>query len=214
MALRPEVIKRRKRTILPRAPPRTLGGKTGAPLVADEKLEELLQQLLAEAKKETLFTMTLERDRLFSALYYAGFVAPIWVNTEIQLAPLGITSVYAPVPPGFVVVPRGVTAYTSLPWWLTSSVWLDSDPPALPSIFFLRGPETYNFVFGGIVPVKRYFRLDVINNHVANTANLISMMEAALVTEASWKMLEAIYLQPIAEYAQEKAEELTGRPFP
>ncbi len=212
MALKPEVIKRRKRITMPRAPSRTLGEK--APLEADEKLDELLEQLLAEAKKATLFTMTLERDRLFSALYYAGFVAPVWVNTEIQLAPLAATSVYVAVPPGFAVVPRRVTSVTSLPWWLTSSVWIDSEPPALPSIFFLRGPEIYDFAFGGIVPVRRYLRIDVINNHVANTANLISMMEAALLTEAAWEMLEAIYLQPIAEYAQEKAEELTGRPFP
>ncbi|GAJ11014.1 unnamed protein product, partial [marine sediment metagenome] len=83
-----------------------------------------------------------------------------------------------------------------------------------PSLFFLRGPETYEFVFSGIVPVRRFLRIDVFNSHVANTANLISMMEAGLVTEAAWKMLEAIYLKPIAEHAQEKAEELTGRPFP
>ncbi|MBA7703752.1 hypothetical protein ES703_112545 [subsurface metagenome] len=213
MALDPEAIKRRQRREQRRAPHRPLRAKLEG-LSADEKLEVLLKEILEEAKTDTLFTMTLERDRLFSALLYAGFVAPIWVNTEIQLAPLAATSVYVAIPPGFVVVPGRVTSVTSLPWWLTSSIWIDTEPPALPSLFFLRGPETYEFVFSGIVPVRRYLRIDVFNNHVANTANLISMMEAGFLTEASWKMLEAIYLKPIAEYAQEKAEELTGRPFP
>ena len=216
MALSPEMIRRRKRREQQRSPFRPLREKVEGleSLSADEKLELLLEEILKEAKLDTIFTMTLERDRLFSALYYAGFVAPIWVNTEIQLAPLAATSVYIAVPPGFVVVPRGVDATTSLPWWLTSSMWIDTEPPALPSIVFLRGPETWSFAFGGIVSVKRFFRVDVFNNHVANTANLALMIAAALVTEASWKMLEAIYLKPIAEYAQEKAEELTGRPWP
>lgn len=213
MALDPELLRRRQRRPQYRGPERTLGKKLEG-LSADEKLEVLLKEILGEAKKETLFTMTLERDRLFSALYYAGFAAPLWVNTEIQLAPLAATSVYVAVPPGFVVVPRKTVSVTSLPWWLTGSMWIDTEPPALPSLFFLRGPETYEFVFSGIVSVRRFFRIDAFNNHVANTANLIVMMEAALVTEASWNMLEAIYLQPIAEYAQEKAEELTGRPWP
>jgi hypothetical protein len=213
-ALSPETIKRRKRRRLPSTPEESLGEKIGQLPEANEELKNLFKSLLEEAKKETMFTMTLERDRLFSALYYAGFAAPLWVNTEVQLAPLATTTVFAAVPPGFVLAPRGVTAYTSLPWWLTSTMWLDSDPPALPSMLFLRGPETYRFNFEGIIPVKRYFRLTLTNTHLVNTINFISMLETGLVTESVWKMLETIYVKPIAEYVQQISEERTGRPFP
>lgn len=211
MALNPDTIRRRQRITMPRAPERTLGSKVKGAAVS---LESLLEQILADTKLDTLFTMTLERDRLFSALYYAGFVAPVWGNVEVQLGPLATTTVYLLVPPGTVLVPRGFTATTSLPWYLASSFWLDTEPPAAPAFFLVRGPETYHFTFGGIIPIKRFVRFTLANTHAVNTLNFCGITELAFMAEAAWNMLEKIYLKPIAEYAQEKAEELTGRPIP
>ncbi|GAI97561.1 unnamed protein product [marine sediment metagenome] len=214
MALSPEIIRRRKRREQQRAPLRPLRKKLEG-LSADERLEELLNQLLEEAKLDTLFTMTLERDRLFSALYYAGFVAPAWINTEIQLLPLAPpVTIFTAIPPGTVLVPKVQTAYNSIPWYLAFSLWIDSGPPAAPSFAMLRVPGYYSFVFGGIVPIRHFIQVTLMNTHVANTMNVASIYEVAVMTEAVWKMLETIYLKPIAEHAQETAEELTGRPFP
>lgn len=218
MALNPELIRRRKRIELPRAPERPLGGKAkelGQPVRSpEEELKALLEQLVAEAKSNTLFTITLERDRLFSALYYAGFVLPVFGNIEVVLGPLAATTVFLNVPPGTVLVPRELNATVSLPWFLASSFWLDSEPPAAPLFFLTRGPETYHFTFGGIVPIRRFVRLTLFNSHLVNTLNFCAITEFGFMAENAWKMLETIYLKPIAEYAQKKAEELTGRPFP
>ena len=214
MALNPELIKRRKRVDTPRAPFRSLGEPVKGLNTADEDLKALLEQILAESKSGTLFTLTLERDRLFSALYYAGFVLPVWASVEVALAPLGLTTVYLAVPPGTVLVPREISSYSSLPWFLSLSFWVDSEPPALPMCATLRHPDNYNLSFGGIVPVKRFVRFTLFNNHLVNPVNYGCFVEVAFMAESAWKMLETIYLKPIAEYAQEKAEALTGRPFP
>ncbi len=214
MALDPELLRRRQRRPQKRGSERTLGEKGRKLLSADEKLEALLEKLLEEAKLQTLFTLTLERDRLFSALNYAGFVAPAWIINEAQLAPLGTITIVATVPAGMALVPRVQTAYNSLPWNLALTLWIDSGPPAMPSIAMLRVPAYYAFVFGGIVPIRNQITVTLLNTNLVNALNAASIYEVALMTNATWNMLETIYLRPIAEYAQEKAEELTGRPFP
>ena len=200
--------------MLPRAPLRPLHEKVKELGTADERLESLLEQLLEEAKLNTLFTVTLERDRLFSALYYAGFVFPIWINIETQLAPLTAATLRLTVPPGIVLVGRDVASYNSLPWHLSLAIYMDTEPPALPLIAVARHPDVYRFVFSGIVPTRRFVRYDLFNLHAVNTLNYGIFQTVAYMTDAAWQMLETIYLKPIAEYAQEKAEELTGRPFP
>lgn len=216
MALDPDRLRRRQRRPQKRGTERTLGEKgAGLGLLsADEKLEVLLEKLLVEAKLDTLFTMTLERDRLFSALFYAGFVAPLWVNTEIQLAPLALVTTISAVPAGLVFVPREHTVYNSIPWALSVSYWIDSGPPAMPQFVMLRFPDTYRFRFGGIIPIRRFLQATTLNTDLINTLNVASINEVAVMSTAVWEMLEKIYLEPIAEYAQEKAEELTGRPWP
>lgn len=214
MALDPELLKRRKRTMLPRAPLRPLQEQVKGLKTADEELKALLEQLLDEAKLTTMFTVTLERDRLFSALYYAGFVFPVWINVETQLAPLTAATLYLAVPPGIVLVGKDAASYNSLPWHLSLAVWMDTELPALPLIAVARHPDVYRLVFGGIVPTRRFIRYDLFNLHAVNTLNWGIFQTFAYMTNTVWQMLEAIYLKPIAEYAQEKAEELTGRPFP
>jgi len=213
LALDPELLKRRQRIKLPRAPPITLGAN-GKPKEADETLEKLLEKLLAEAKQDTLFTMTLEPDRLLSALVYGRYCAAIIVNVENQLVAGATVTTFLNVLPGLVYIPRIYNYYTSLPWWLTTMVWMDSDLPAPPQLFLMRSPETYEADFKALAGLRRFIRYTVTNNHVANTANFLAIHNFAVVTEATWKMLEGIYLEPIVRYIRNKAEEITGRPWP
>lgn len=214
MALNPELLKRRKRIRMPRAPPRTLGAKTGAPLEADEKLEKLLEDLRGLAERETLFTSTLERDRLMTALMYGGYLASVNINIENQLAPGATVTTYLPVLPGFVYIAFEFEYFTSLPWWLTAMMWLDSDLPALPAAAFTRAPDHYKAEFGGIAALRRFLRYTVTNNHATDTANFLGMHTLGVVTEATWRMIEIVYLQPIVDYVRDKAEQLSGRPWP
>ena len=200
----------------PAGPMRTLGKRaTGQPVNGDlDQLETLLERLLEEAKLDTLFTMTLERSRLVCALNYAGFLAELFYNCELQIAPGATVTLYLPIPPGYVFSPTQWTFYSSLPWWLSVYMWGDSDLPAAPLVSLLRAPDFYEYKWGGFYGVHRFQRFTVTNNHVANTANFLDIQLYAVYTDTVEKMVEEVYLKPIVEYAQKKAEELTGRPWP
>ena len=213
MALDPEMLRRRQRIKTPRAPSRTLGAR-GSPKEADEKLENLLEQLLEEAKKDTLFTMTTEYERLLSALLYAGYLAPVMVAIENQLAPGATATTYLPVLPGFVFMPTLVDYYTSLPWWISAAVWFDTDVPALPLLALVRAPDHYIIPFRHIMSMTRFLRYTVTNNHATDTANFCGIHAFAVVTSATWRMLEIVYFKPLVDYIRDKAEELSGRPWP
>jgi len=195
---------------------RTLGKKTtGQPVNGDlDQLKMLLEELVDLAGHETLFTMTLERPRLVNALNFAGFIAEMFYNCELQIAPGATVTVYLPVPPGYVFSPTQWTFYSSLPWWLSVYMWTDSDLPAAPLVSLLRGPDFYEYKWGGFYGMTRFQRFTVTNNHATNTANFCAIQLYAVFTDAVEKMIEEVYLKPIAEYAQKKAEEKTGRPWP
>lgn len=209
-----ETIRRRKRQAIPRAPPTPLRQKVPELKRADEKLEALLEKLLYYADRETLFTMTLERERLMSALAYAGFVGSMFFNYEGQIAPSATVITYLPVPAGLVLAPKSSSYYSSLPWWLSVSIWIDADVAALPAVALLRAPDRYDYEFAGLTALRRFMLFVVTNNHVADSANYLAIQSFTVMLEETWKMVEEIYLKPVAEYAQELAEKRTGRPFP
>jgi len=216
LALDPETLRRRQRITHPAGPMRTLGKKvTGQQPSGDlDQLETLLQQLVDLAEKDTIFTMTLERHRLVNALNYAGILAELFYNCELQILPGATTTVYLPIPPGYVFSPTQWTFYTSLPWWISVYMWLDTDVPALPLVGLLRAPPFYEYKWGGFYGVHRFQRFTVTNNHAANTANFLALQFYAVMTDTVEKMVEEVYLKPIAEYMQEAAEKRTGRPWP
>lgn len=209
-----ETIRRRKRQSIPRAPEITLGKKVPGVKGADEKLEKLLEELVYLADRETLFTMTLEKGRLLSALSYAGFVGGLFYNYEGQIAPGATVTTYLPVPAEWAFTPMVSSYYSSLPWWLSVNIWIDRDLPALPDVALLRAPDRYDHDFEGINAMERFMRFTITNNHAVNTANYLAIQHFVIMRTDVWKMLIEIYLKPIAEYAQEIAEEKTGRPFP
>lgn len=149
-----------------------------------------------------------------SALDYAGFLVSFFYNYEGQVAPGATVTAYLPVPAGWVLSPITSTYYSSLPWWLSVAIWIDSDVPAPPAVALTRAPAYYDYEFRGLTHMERFMRFTVTNNHAMDTANYLAIQSYDLMRISVWKMLETIYLKPISEYAQEKAEELTGRPYP
>jgi hypothetical protein len=213
-SLSPETIRRRKRRALPSTPEQSIGKNLEQLPEADENFETLLENLVGLAERETIFTMTLERGRLLSALNQAGYAVYAFINVEHQIAPGATITTYIPVVPNFVYVFVGVNAITSLPWWLTSGLWIDNDVPALPVAAFTRSPDRLDINIEGITPIFRFLRYTTTNNHLINTANFLAVNNFAVMTKTVWKMMEEVYLKPIVDYIREKAEERTGRPFP
>ena len=213
-SLSPESIMRRKRLGLPLTPQQTLREKVGALGQADDRLEKLLEDLLYLAERETIFTMTLERGRILSALEYAGYVGEAFLNVEHLMLPGATVTTYLPVPAGFALMPIVDSLYNSLPWWLTVYIWVDTDFPAVPYVFLARAPDRYDLVTEGIFAFHRFIRYTTTNNHAVNTANFLAIQGFNFCTVDTWKMLEEVYLKPIVEFVQETAEKRTGRPFP
>lgn len=212
--LDPEAIKRRKRQMLPRAPSRTLGERVAGLKGADEKLQVLLEEMVRLAERETLFTMTLERGRLMTALNRAGYLGWAFLNVEHTMAPGATVTTYIPVLPNFVYVTAEIWSWGSLPWWITSALWYDTDLPALPMIAITRSPDNLPVHVEGIVPLFRFMRWTTTNLHALNTAYFLAINNFAVMTEDTWNMLEEVYVKPIIEFVQEQAEKRTGRPFP
>jgi len=212
--LSPEAIQRRRRQEQMRSPELTLRAKAGGVLGADEKLEKLLEELLYLAERETIFTMTLERGRLFTALSNSGYVGSLRVSIEHQMLPGVTQTTYLAIPPNFVFCPFTVEAWCSLPWWISSAVWIDADLPGTPMVFFTRSPDHLDDAIEGIIPTFRFERWTTTNNHVANTANFLVLNTFYIMTFDTWRMIEEVYLKPIVEFVQETAEKRTGRPYP
>jgi hypothetical protein len=215
LALNPELIKRRKRVETPRAPFRSLGERVKGLNTADGDLEQLLKELIALADRETLFTATMEfYPRLEAALAQAGYLFTINVNVENQIAPGAIVTTYLPIAPGYSFLPVVFEYFTSLPWWLTAAFWVDSDLPNPPNSLYLRTPDHFRVEWYTLARVQRFLRYTVTNNHAANTANFLASHFFDVVTDDTYSMIEKVYLVPLIEYVQEKAEKITGRPSP
>jgi len=158
--------------------------------------------------------MTLERPRLVNALNYAGFLVELYYNCEQQIAPGATVTTILPIPPGLVFSPTQTTYYSSLPWWLSVNIWIDTTLPALPIVALTRAPDFYEYIWGGFYGFHRFMQFTVTNNHATDTANFLAIQFFAVMSEAVEKMIEEVYLKPIVEFARETAEERTGRPWP
>ena len=175
-------------------------------------VEKLLKEILEEGKRETLFTMTLERDRLFTALMDAGLVVPYNLLLELTIGAGATVTEYFYVPSGFVVVPRSYHYINSLPWHLTVLIWLDSDAPAIPALIQTRFPDRREGTFPGLWPLKRLVRVTCTNIHAAQTAYFQLAFSTAIGTTEVWDMMKGVYLDTIVKYVRKRAMELTGIP--
>lgn len=212
--LDPEAIKRRKRQQLPRAPHRSLGERVAELKSADEKLQLLLEEMVRLQNRQTIFTMSLELHQITAALFHGGYSVDAYINLEQQIGPGATVTTFLPVIPGFVYLAAETEEYSSLPWWLTVGIWVDSDLPALPYMALTRAPDNYKFINKGLTPIRRFFRFTTTNNHLVDTANFLAINLFAIMRENTWDMLEIVFLKPIVEFLQERAEKETGRPFP
>ena len=214
MALDPELLRRRQRVRFPRAPPTTLGKEAKGLGTADERLEKLLEELVALAERdtalaerETVFTSTLEKDRLLAALGYGGYCFTVNINVENQIAPGATVTTYLPVAPGFMFLPDVFEYWNSL-------LWVDNDLPAPPVSFLTRAPDHFIVNWEAIANFQRFLRYTVTNNHGVNTANFCAFHFFDVVTLDTWRMIELVYFDPLVNYVRDKAEKLSGRPYP
>jgi len=179
-----------------------------------KRLEKLLQDLLEEAKRETLFTFSIDRDRIYTSLMNAGYLVPLIPTSEVTLAPGATTTITANIPSGYVYNFWDYDLQTSLPWYVSCYIWIDSGPPAIPSFFFTRFPPQYKGIMPGVWPVYKSITVTLINLHATEPAYFISIHRFAVMKRDVWDMLKAVYLDPIVEYIRMKSAERTGVPAP
>ena len=178
-----------------------------------EKMEKLLEELLAEQRRTSLYTLTLERDRLLAALMQAGLAVPAMFSVEFILAPGATQTTAQPVPAGFVGIgPLGAGDWTtSLPWWCSYSLWLDTTPPATPLDTGTRMPgHLASFDFKGIFPTRAFLLHRVTNNHATETAYCMIYNAFVLVSTETWDMIRSVFLDPIVADVRRKALETSG----
>jgi len=179
-----------------------------------EKLEKLLEELLAEQKKTSLYTLTLERDRLLGALMEAGLGLPLLVTNEFNLIAGATSTIIQPVLPGFVYIFAGkATWFTSLPWWCSYQMWVDNHAPATANFTAVRMPDELSTPdFAGVVGIRAYILHITTNNHIANPAFGMIQNSFLAVSTETWSVIKAVFLDPIVDDIRTKALERSGIP--
>lgn len=184
-----------------------------------EDLKPVLEEILKEQKKTTaeqertsLYTLTLERDRLVASLMQAGLIIPVMTANEFSLAAGATTTIVQLVPPGFVYIYVGMaTWYTSLPWWCSYSMWADQTAPAIPLWTALRMPDQLSTPdFGGLAGFRAFAIHQVTNNHATEHAYGLIQNTFVGVTVETWDMIRAVYIDPIVADVRRKALETSG----
>jgi hypothetical protein len=186
----------------------------GQQLASNEELAALLKDLIGVTERATAFSATVAWDWLLAALIIGGYAVPVMINVEGALLPGATVTVYVPVPPGYTFYSGPFEYWSSLPWWLSTAFWVDSDLPAPPAAFFLRFPDRLEVTLPRFAGAYRFFKYTVTNNHAVNTVNFLAKQILYVLTLDTDKMLTEVYISPIIDYIRAKAEEVTGRPFP
>jgi hypothetical protein len=181
---------------------------------ATNDVPALLKELIGVTERATAFSATVAWDWLLAALSAGGYIGAGIINVEGALAPGATVTVYLPVLPGYTFYFGGLEYWSSLPWYLSTAVWIDSDVPLPPAAFFLRFPGYLAVNFPRFTSAYRFLRYTVTNNHPVNTVNFLAKHFLYFATVDTDKMISKVYIDPIVDYIRAKAEETTGRPFP
>ena len=179
-----------------------------------EKVEKILSDLLEEAKRETLFTVTLERDRLISALYNAGLAIGYAWTGYLTVAPLAMGSLTFSVPSGYVAVIQKFRFDVSIPWYMVLASFYDTPITGTPAIYDPSHPPHVEFEFPYLWPVFQYGIDTWTNNHATENNRGHNVATMALMKRDVWDMVKAVYLDPLVEYVRKKASEVSGIPAP
>lgn len=177
-----------------------------------EKLEKLLEELIEEQKRTSLYTLTLDRARLFGSLLQAGLLLPVLTANEFSLPAGATTTVVQIIPQGFIFLLAGPGVwYTSLPWWCSYNMWLDTTAPAIPIWTSTRMPESLSTPdFEGMFPIRAFLLHQITNNHATEHAYGLVQNTFAAVTTETWDMIKAVYIDPIVANVRKKALEISG----
>lgn len=179
-----------------------------------ERLEKLLKELLAEQKLTSFFTLTLEANRLLTALLEAGYGVPVVTANEFTVAPGASQTIVQVVPSGSVyVMGGGVTIewWTSLPWWCSWFTWWDQTPPATPILAVNRMPSDMTMPqFSGLAAIRGFLMSTVTNLHVSDSAYCLVTNYFLQVDVATWEMIKAVYIDPIVSEVRKRGLEKSG----
>lgn len=179
--------------------------------MSNEELHELLRELIEEQRDTSLYTLTLERGRLFGSLMEAGLGTLVITSNEFALAAGATASVVQLVPAGFVyMIAERATFYTSLPWWVSYSMWMDTTPPAVPVATATRMPAQVDLETEGIFPIRAFLlhtcaNLDPVNPAFASVKNTMFM-----VSIETWNMIRMVYLDALVERMRKRALAISG----
>ena len=173
-----------------------------------EGLKSLLEDLLAEAKLDTLFTATLDIGRMYTALRDAGYLATLDFILYDELAPGNTSTQRISVPPGFKYLQWEVWIDVSVPWYMMGTIVYAGWPPVIdPSI-----PPRYEGHAVGYWPIGDFVEFTGVNTHPTENNRYHVVFRVGVISNETWNMIKAAFLDPINAYIRAKAKELSGMP--
>lgn len=172
------------------------------------EVKSLLNQLLEEAKLNTLHTISLDMDRLVTALWSAGLLIPIDFILYDQLAPGGASTQIIRPPSGFYYLIWQTTIDVSIPWYMVGTVVYDSWGIAVDPAF----PPRYEFKQVGAAAIREQLSFTGLNTHPTDDNRYHVIMRLAAISSETWDMIQKVFLDPIVAFLREEAKRKSGVP--
>jgi len=174
-----------------------------------DPLELLLEDLLKEAKLQNNFTVSLDADRLFTALMDASFLATLDVVLYDELAPGASSTSRITVPDGYYYIQFKYTFDVSIPWYMYGLATFALGPvmlsPAMPGHVEAEGVGYY--------PLKDWVEFTGLNTHPTENNRYHVHARFAVVTTETYDMIKRVFLDPINKYIRDNAKVLSGVPY-
>ena len=174
-----------------------------------DELELLLEKLLEEAKRQTNFSVSLDADRMFTALIDANFLGSISIILYDELAPLASSTQRITVPNGYYYLQWKYFIDVSIPWYIFATLQYAGFPIVVdPSI-----PGHYEVGTLGYFPLKDYIEYTALNTHATENNRYHMLDRFAVLSTETWDMIRRVFLDPINAHIRDKAKELSGVPY-
>lgn len=172
------------------------------------EVKDLLTELLNEAKLGTLHTVSLDMDRLVTALWSAGLLIPIDFILYDELAPGGASTQTITPPSGFYYLIWQTTIDISIPWYMIGTYVYDSWGIAVdPAV-----PPKYEFRQVGYATIREQLSFTGLNTHPTDDNRYHVIMRLGAISSETWDMIQKVFLDPIVAFLREEAKKKSGVP--
>ncbi|MDP2952213.1 MAG: hypothetical protein Q8O76_02710, partial [Chloroflexota bacterium] len=156
----------------------------------------------------TLFTATLDIGRMYTALRDANYLATLDFILYDELAPGNTSTQRISVPPGFKYLQWEVWIDVSVPWYMAGTIVYAGWPPVIdPSI-----PPRYEGHAVGYWPIGEFVEFTGLNLHPTENNRYHVVFRVGVISNETWSMIKAAFLDPINAYIRTRAKELSGLP--